>query len=1149
MTSDNIARAEQAQLHATNPEQSVWVSASAGSGKTKVLTDRFLRLLLNGTRPQDVLCLTYTQAAAAEMIERLTHQLSQWAVIPEEQLVTAIGRLLFGASVSDVVAAEDQEARIATLLPRARSLLAVVLDCPGGLRLKTFHAFAQEILARFPLEAGLAPHFAVLDETEAQALQEQALADMLHLSRHHIDLAAAWTLLAGRLDMKRLQSLLRQSLHDRHRLQVVLQHYGDGNAACTALYHQAGLTLGQSAPDVLLAACADVALPLTALQDWQRQLLVEGKGKSAALLQFWQTATPSARVDSWVDYKKLFLTNDNEPRKNILSAATKKAQPHLVEPLQAEQERVTTVEHTLSRLERTEITAAALRLGIVLTTAYDACKSARVVLDYDDIINRAAALLAEPGIAPWVLWKLDGGLRHIMVDEAQDTSPQQWRIIQALTEEFFAGVGAVAARRTLFVVGDPKQSIYSFQHADPKMFQAMRKNFSDLARGAGQDLAVIDLDVSFRSAMIVLDTVNKIFTRTEAQDGVGASAAEHKVSRAAAKGRVLLHPLLTPTSDDTDVSQDWQPALEYPVVNDPLQKLAVQIATTIKDWIGCRAVCVREGGREIQRPCQPGDIMVLLRRRGALVPALIRALKQQGVPVAGVDRMVLRDALPVQDMLAVLQFVLLPDDDLNLACLLRGPFVGLNDDKLEQLCHGRVGSLWQVLSADAPCALIHAWLTDLLQRADQTGAYAFLAHLLHRPCPAAATGKMSLLRRLGLEALDPLDELLNRAQNFDVRHAPALQLFLQQMLQDDSQIKRPLEQGAGEVRVMTVHGSKGLQAPIVILPDCASVPRPQELPQLQWDEETGLPCYIGGKNPDARTLALYDKAVSAQRQEYRRLFYVALTRAECELHLYGQHGRKPQQLEESWHALAQQALAPNVAAAPGQPLFFVDEIGAMPLVLSPPVQASSQPLPDWISAPAPFEAPRRALHPSQLAADESVDMPVGADRAAALQRGRLMHQLLHYLPELPVVHRAAAALRFVQRQGGLDDMATQSLVREALSITEHPAYAPLFAPGSRGEVPLGGTVLLDGVWEELHGQLDRLALVGNEVWVVDFKTNRPPPQAAIVPIAYRQQLAAYRTLLQAVYPGKTVRSFLLWTQTAHIQELTAPFMPPLAQSA
>lgn len=1150
MTADNTLRAVQAQLQATDPNHSVWVSAAAGSGKTKVLTDRFLRLLLNGTRPQDVLCLTYTQAAAAEMIERLTQQLSQWAVLPEEELGVVIGNLLFGAMLDDGSTTE-QQARIATLLPRARSLLAVVLDCPGGLRIKTFHAFAQEILARFPLEAGLAPHFAVLeDAADAQALQEQALADMLLHGRQEGDIAAAWALLAGRMDQQRLLALLRQILHNRHRLQPVLDKHGDVTTACSELYRQAGLTPGQKVAATLLAACAEAALPLAALQDWAQQLHREGKSDKATLLQAWCAAVPSERAARWLEYRTFFLTKDADPRDRLLSAATKKAQPHLIEPLLVEQTRVAEIARIISALARAETTAAVLQLGAAFIAAYDTRKTARAALDFDDVINRAAALLAEPGIAPWVLWKLDGGLRHIMVDEAQDTSPQQWRIIQALTEEFFAGAGAVTARRTLFVVGDPKQSIYSFQHAEPRMFTAMQEVFATLARGAGQELATINLDVSFRSVPLILNMVDRIFARPEVQKGVSDSAIRHLPcnDKAKANGRVTLHPLVTPTADAAEASPDWQPVLDYPAVNDPLQQLAAQLAATIKSWIGQRAVWVREEGKETFRACRPGDIMILARRRGALVPALIRALKQQQVPVAGVDRLVLREALPVQDMLAVAQFALLPEDDLNLACVLRGPFVGLDDGKLEQLCHGRAGTLWQALRADAACAPVSAWLTGLLQRADQTGAYAFLARVLHSLCPAAATGKLAMLRRLGHEAQDPLDELLNRAQQFDARHAPALQLFVQQTLRDESEIKRPLEQGAGEVRVMTVHGAKGLQAPIVILPDCASVPRAQELPQLQWDETTGLPCFIGGDHRDARTQELYDQAVAAQRQEYRRLFYVALTRAESELHLYGQHGRKPQQLEESWHALARQAWAPDVTATPERPLLLVDEIGAAMVASSSPAPDLSPSLPEWITTPALPEAPRRILHPSQLADDEPVSPPAGAGRPEALQRGQWLHRLLHYLPELPSAQRGAAAQQFLRRQAGLDEATAQAWAQEALGITEHPAYAPLFAPGSRGEVPLAGTVRLDGAWEELHGQLDRLALVGHEVWVVDFKTNRPPPDAAAVPIAYQRQLAAYRVLLQAVYPGKSVRCFLLWTQTAQMQEL-AEASPPLAQSA
>jgi ATP-dependent helicase/nuclease subunit A len=1132
-----LERATSIQNLAADPGLSAWVSASAGSGKTKVLIDRFVRLLLAGTLPQKILCLTYTQAAAAEMTARVTERLSHWAVCEEEKLEAELSSLTL----------ETQEQPLKKLKDTARTLFAAVLDCPGGLRIKTFHAFAQEVLARFPLEAGVVPHFTVLDDGTAQQLREMALVGLLSNRSPEIELA--WGSLVSRFDGERLQNLLKQLLHDQQKFNQALVRYDGLNGLCAALYQAQQQDPTLSIDQYKQQACADHILPLAALQKMAVILQAEGKVEAGEKLQGWLALSPADRAAQFFHYQSLFLTDKNVPRKRILKSASEKANPDLTDSLVQEAQRVEQVVAAAQTIQRLQLTTALLTLGGAYHAAYAGRKNQMAALDFDDVMNRTASLLEQDALAPWVLWKLDGGIDHIMIDEAQDTSPTQWRIIKALTAEFFAGQGASHRQRTLFVVGDEKQSIYSFQHADPSQFHTMRDYFAAQIKAAQQRFELLHLNVSFRSVPLVLEKIDAVFAHPTLQDGVSAEPVLHASSRQDATGHIVFWPPVHPAVG-TEKSEQWQVPDDYEFSTTPAAQLADLCAVQIEGWIkNQRLVAVRHGKIEIMRPVQAGDIMILVRRRNALVPALVRALKLRNIAVSGVDRLVLRDALCVQDMLALIQFVLLPEDDLNCACVLRGPLLGCDEATLERLCSKRITSLWNALQTDSASHDVVLWLQALCASAASSTCYDFLAQILLRSCPTARSGKMALVARLGRDALDPLDELLNRAQQFGAQQPDSLQQFVQQMRQDEQQIKRTLEQGAGEVRIMTVHAAKGLQSPIVLVPDSCSAPRSNELNDLQWDKVTSLPYYIGGgeKTRDDFAAQLHQTAHHEQLQEYHRLLYVALTRAESELHIFGYHGRK--KAATSWHHLMQQALVPEAAEAdnliqpPAHPLaVWGGDNQTMPQpggAVSAPQTSPTIPLPAWALRAAMPEFFIRPLSPSQLGADENVPSPVHLQAQQGLQRGRLLHQLLQYLPNLPTSARQGAAENFLC-QYEQDHERRMSLCAEVLRILEHPAYEPLFAVTSRAEVPLMGVVEHKGESVLMSGQLDRLAVTDHEVLVVDYKTNRPPPtQQDKIPQAYHQQMAAYRGILQQIYPDKTVRCFLLWTYNATMMELSA----------
>lgn len=1124
-----VNEATRRQIRAADPTISVWVAASAGSGKTRVLINRFMRLLLADTKPQHILCLTYTRAAAAEMTDRIMQRLSAWAICSRADLAQDIARLT-AADVDDAT------------LDKARGLFARALDCPGGLKIKTFHAFAQEILARFPLEAAVAPHFTLLTEPEARELQITAL-DQILADAADTTTRAAWTHLVGIAGADKIDACLNSFMHETDRYNAALQEHGAGAALDARLCAYLDVDPEQTPEAYRRSLCTDAQLPLALL----RQIIATGMQDDAAAtttkaaigeLAAWLARSAAARAETYADYLNFFLTKKDgryELRSNIPNKKFSNKYPDLTESWRAIAETVQRQLLHYYTLQRVATTRAILRLGHKLRQAYQAAKNAAAALDFDDIIGKTEALLHAPGVAPWILWKLDGGIDHIMIDEAQDTSPAQWRIIRALTEEFFSGLGARDQHRTIFVVGDEKQSIYSFQHADPAEFHRQRTYFQTAVTQADQIFETIELNISFRSAPQILRAVDSVFQPTAVRAGVSVAPILHAAKRQDAPGYVEIWPPLPAVADDD--AGAWEPRTEYRLTEAPHAQLATAIATRIATW--CRDGQHTGNQRRIVRP---GDIMILVTRRNELVQALVRELKEQGVPVSGVDRMQLNAQIGVRDLLAVIQCVLLPEDDLNLACVLRGPLIGMDETMLEDICHARTTHVWPALR-DSPTPRArdaYAWLDMLRDRVDRLTPYAFLTHVLTQPCPTAHSGLSALRARLGADATDPVDELLSRAQDFTQRRTPALQSFLCAMRRDDSAIKRELDRGAGEVRIMTVHAAKGLQAPIVILPDTCALPQARKLPPLQWDPATRLPYYTDGaaETRDAFADRLRQDAQDAQLEEHRRLLYVALTRAEDQLYVYGYTGKRSPKTGY-WHQLIQQTLAPGVAATQGQPLVVLsDPLPDDPPSASPTVSAAPAPvaLPEWIYTTAPSESAAHSLSPSQLGADDAAaaSPAYSAGRAQAV-RGRLLHWLLQYLPDIAVEKRESAAVHFlVQHAAAIAPAQRAESVAEIMRILSDPRYAPLFAPGSRAEVGIAGSV--NGV--PFSGQIDRLVIQDDTVMIVDYKTTRPPPpHPDNVPLPYWRQMAAYRGLIRKIEPGKPVRCFLLWTYTGQIMEL------------
>ncbi len=1129
-----LSETDRRQRIAADPAHSAWVGASAGTGKTKVLSDRVLNLMLEGSAPERLLCLTYTRAAAAEMSARLAQTLAQWASMPEPALAQALADRSGAAPSGEILRA-------------ARRLFARVLDAPGGMRIQTIHGFCQSLLARFPLEARLAPHFRVAEEATAMALLLEARRILFARAGAGArpDIAAALDEVAVLASEEDFAELIGQVIAERGRFVRARRRHGGLEGLIVALNRLLEVPAGMTQDRAIAIACEDSAFDGAALRAAAAALAGGGvrDRERGQLIADW-LAAPAMRVQELPAYRSCFFTKANEIRKSLVTRAA--AAPGVEEALAAEAERLSRLDDLCGRIAAARASAALHRLADAILEEYLRLKDERALLDYDDLILYARDLLLRTEFAPWVLYKLDGGIDHILIDEAQDTNPEQWELVAALTEEFFAGTGARAANRTVFAVGDVKQSIFSFQRADPAAFERMRAHFAERIRAADADFVEVPLTQSFRSTPAVLDAVDAVFARSPAREGVvpEGEILEHQPDRAGAAGLVELWPL--PPREEGERSQPWQPPVGRRFQRRPRQRLIKLLARRIRALTSGAEILQARG-----RPIRPGDVMVLVRRRGDFVDLLVKELKAEGVPVAGLDRMVLMKQLAIQDLAAFGEALLHPQDDLTLATVLKGPLIGLNEDQLFKLAAGRAGRLWPALLAGAenePEFEAAAGLfRHFLARSDFMRPFELYAELL-----GPYGGRRNLLERLGPEAGDPIEEFLTRALAYEREHAASLQGFLAWLAGGEIEIKRELDRGLGQVRIMTVHGAKGLQAPVVILPDTSQLPT-QKRPLL-WRRQDDLCLWAPSKKQDgAVTGAARAAAEQADEEEYRRLLYVALTRAEDRLIVCGWPGQGDDAAEGSWYDLVRAGL--REIAEPSTFDFTAEggwsgpgfthrsaqtdprESGSSPAEVADAVEP-----PAWLDRPAPEEPdPPRPLAPSRPAAQEPpVRSPLGPDRGRAFRRGRLVHRLLETLPELPAEARPEAALQFLDLAAG--DLAPEerdALAAETLAVLDHPDFAALWGPNSLAEVPVVGRMGAVAV----AGRIDRLVAERTCVTILDYKTNRPPPaDPTSVPRAYLDQMAAYRAALSQIYPDAEIRCVLLWTDGPRLMELPAALM-------
>ncbi len=1103
---DIISLASAQQRMASNPENSVWVEASAGTGKTKVLSDRVLRLLLNGVSPSRILCLTYTKAAAVEMSNRIAEKLSKWAVAKDEKLVKELSNLL-GEKIK-----EDNK-----LLLKARRLFALLLDTPGGVKIQTIHSFCQEVLKRFPLEAKISPYFEVMDDRSAKDALDNIKKSMLNddISR---DVSEALTYLTTVSNEYMFPQIMESITNQRNMIEDCLQKYSSIDEMIEKTAES--LNIEQ-----------DLTLEKIKEQFWENldrdKLAIIIKALDCGTETTAKKAVDLAKARDEKDFEaflNIFLTN-GQPRKRFLVKQSIMSVPDAEKYCDDFMKTAVDVLEKIRLLNLFLSTKAVLTLAGEMLERYHQYKKNHSKLDYNDLIVITKKLFESPKVADWILYKLDGGIDNVLIDEAQDTSPEQWSIVKSITKEFFSGEGNHEKKPTIFVVGDRKQSIYSFQGADPAEFEKMHEYFETEA----DNFKTVNMEVSFRSTAAILDTVNAVFDFEKAKAGVvkeGTNIA-HTPSRIGDGGKVELWELAEPEEDDNS-DKIWLPPVEKVGSISSSARLANKIAETIKNKV-LSGELLQSKGRQLNY----GDFLILVQRRNSFVEEMVRACKNIGVNVAGVDKIKLQEQIAVNDLIALAKFVLLPEDDLNFACLLKSPLVAISEDDLFELCFDRKNlSLWDRVCSNSKYIQKAERLKELINLSKEMRPFEWFCFVLSN-----LGGRKKFVERLGKDCEDAIDEFVNLTLDFEREHIPSLQGFVEWFEADDVEIKRDLEQNDNNaVRIMTVHGSKGLQAPIVILPDTVRVKGVSK--DAKWFRDDNLLLYPLNKDGYVNKCCdLVENEKKLSLEEYHRLLYVALTRAEDCLCVCG-YKKKNKPNEESWYEIFKEAFSKIGIDVDGGKVYNVEQLVETAKVEAEKEEKTEIIFPKWLKEEPQNEGLlAKPLTPSHQ--DESkvcAVSPLAENNDGKLYaRGKLIHKMLQFLPMVKQEKRNNLIDVFLSKQNeNFSDREKEIIKNEVMNLLNNPEFAPLFSQNSVAEVSLMG---LAGE-HIISGQIDRLVECDDKVMIVDYKTNRPAAKNINdVPKAYIKQMKSYKDLIKQIYPNKKIEVYILWTNTTTIMKL------------
>ena len=1113
-----INSATRAQITASDARFSSWLTANAGSGKTKVLIDRVARLLLDGVQPEQILCLTYTKSAAAEMKNRLFDRLGKWAMLADQELNFS----LLGMGIQTQLGIEE--------LKKARTLFARAIEAPGGLKIQTIHAFCSSLLRKFPLEAGISPQFGELTERgqrdlylkvlEILSADEATEESFEHFSK--IANVSNWEETVSKIVSKRnifSKNKSRAEIYEAFSVSSevsieddISSHFQNGTMS---FLKKISDCLQQSTSKVDQKISKELSkifsIDLTSLQLLEKIFLYSKTSKAPFTAKLGKFSTKEMRNGLLADY---------------------------IDEIDDFMVRLETFRNRRLSYLAAETSFSIHKFASAFLQVYTEQKNFKGLLDFDDLINIAVNLLTTSAVADWVLYRLDGGIDHILVDEAQDTSPSQWKVIETLAQELTSGQGIKENRsRTVFVVGDQKQSIYSFQGADPGQFDRVRDRFSAKLEGAEKTLQIASLDYSFRSSQTILALVDKIYEDARAEDfGWGR---KHLAFKSELPGRIDLWPII-PKKLNPNLSK-WEEPIELISDADHFVSLARLIAQEIKRMID-QDVQVPEQKTINQQPTfrsvRAGDFLILVQRRSEIFHEIIRACKDANLPIAGADRLRLAGELAIKDICNFLSFIDNADDDFSLAAILKSPLFGWNEKRLFELAHSREEmTLWQALRND-PIKFAHELevFEDLRSVADLVRPYELIERIL-----ILHNGRSLLIGRLGKEAEEGIDTLLTQAMDYESSEIPSLTGFLAWISDENIEVKRQFDSSVNQIRVMTVHGAKGLEAPIVILPETHDF-KNEISDEILFTDDLALKKFSSTERSN-KTTEVYNSQKQKNSAERDRLLYVALTRSEVWL-IVAAAGNVSDD-GKSWYKKVEQGLinldAKSEPFSHGYGLryqhgkWLVGKCSEKHLKKASKIKLP-QIFKENLGTPVKFE---KFINPSNLMGSKSIqriDKVTEGDGAKLF--GTIVHLLLEKLPKSNSNDWQNIVPNLLKWAEIYVSEETQTRAyKQAENILKNPSFEFIFAPDVLAEVQFSTIVeSVGGI--PIVGVIDRLVLSQDSALIIDFKTNQEVPSSIDeVPLGVLKQMGAYAASMQKVFPKKNIELGIIWTHSAELMKI------------
>lgn len=1136
----SIEEVERQQNKASDPQYSIWTSASAGSGKTTVLVKRLLRMLLNNIEPSKILCITFTNTGAAEMKNRINEKLASWTVMDDGELKKEIIKL-------------DEKDNIEQKLKTARTLFAKILDNSNDFKILTIHSFCQQIIKRFPLEANIVPNFQILDEISSLELLMQAEKELLKSNNEEIKKSIQY--IFTYINEDQFIELLKQAINQKDNLLYIKSKFYTIQGIIDELQKIFKIDNKKELENIEdeFYENTDFTIINQGIKDSLNNSDNKFNNKFIKIITEYQKDK-----DLIYDYINCFLTTDGKITSRLLSKDMQKVFPELHDFILKEAERSYQTKEYINNLTNFEFTSAFLNITYYIFEIYSFLKKQKGCLDYSDLIFETNKLLSnskfnnldgENAFSSWINYKLDEGIDHILIDEAQDTSPLQWDIVRSITTEFFSGQGQKGELdRTIFVVGDEKQSIFSFQGAEPDIFNLTLKDYKYKIEQCGKKFDNIFLNTSFRSLKSVLNVVDEVFAEPYRKNAITklVDKITHKVAREESAGKVEIWPLV----EEKDIEQektekvekntplDWQINYTEKIEKSNKQKLAETIANEVYDWFkNGKTICDRK--LKCSRKLKYSDIMILVRSRDKdFINYLVRQFNKKHIPTMGNDKFDLLNNIISQDIISLLKFLIFNEDDLVLANIVKSPFLNLDEEDLYTLCdykNENQCSLWTAFQNIEKYKNQKIFLEDIIEKSKNTSIYELLLYIFE-----VQNTKKLFKQRFQYIADEILNEFLNLANEYEKTHNNSTILnFISFLENTDLEIKRDMEQKTDEIKILTVHASKGLESPIVILPDTNHTTKTiQRIDEILRYKEEGNDYYIPMIQKEKTILIeeIKDSMKNKIEEEYLRLLYVAMTRAENELYICD-YKRKGESKENCWYSILLNTIQNNKDVKirhskniEGDILYIGDQDNYCNILASCNNQQKNYKIEEEKinEIIATFSQNKektneiKIINPSIYYQENAIKTPI--QNSENLENGKLVHKLLEILPNLDSGEWQDIIDIYLRNSNN-----KEKITNIVLNILNNQEFNFLFSKNSKAEVPIFAKI--DG--NIISGKIDRLSIIDDTVYIVDYKNTNTLYNT--IPEKYKIQLNLYKKVLEKIYTDKKIKCYILWTSFGKIE--------------